>query len=1416
MKVKMVVGALVAFATAVTFGEVFEGLEYFTTGEVEPGVWNTQYDKCVEKALKENIPMVVFWGRRGCGQCKKLDRANGEDKVIAWRKERGYVFLYGIEGEGDSSKVLKLAQKGGSLPFVGFYWGDQNGDGVLDKKDVLWCGCGRSGKMPVKDGTLADQFMASAEKYFHDYQGSTSYAGGSFAASGSEFDRLEYDGSSSTTYVKLVRDPNGKAGSTVLALYGTDGKECASNVVNWAEGQTETEVAVDLTKVPVTNAAGDEIFATLYLVDEKGEKRGTNHIYRVANENSCGNPDFAGCTDFGVWTMDLEAATNMVAATNVAAYTLVSLQGSLWCHDCANTERNFLDATNAVGMKPFVKWAQDNHVALVSVDIPGYSATHLGLKDESGKTIKDPYMSYESYDDVDSPCLLSTRGYETQLAYEGVNGFYDVSKGGADPDLAKPIRRSGLPYLSRKGVSEEEARAVWERNWNLAWRNYEEGGFHSPADGNKNRTGVPIFVLLRKDGTVAARFTDFASVSPMKYDDSGAPIDNYTKYIGFFDQMLEIAKAEGDHADETEVLNDYPCDGTMVAPTNGVAVSGELSHVDQVDAIRLGWFNGNGKVEIAVTGLPAEGLALACARRDADGNVTIGADVIKTLTVTNDLQGVGDWFVMVKHNAVTNFTPYTVTATVLSLDPGSSRTEYAASEGEAAVKVNLVEGETYRIGEMGDNASLFEPVVDNAGFYTVKAGMGGEQAVALAQAGGTLVIQKWQPGEVGFMTGETIVHEADCPTNGLECVIKVSRYEGLSGWVKVGVEVDPLATSLSPFRYELLTTNLVWNDDGIAEKEVRLVIYPDNLFDGFDRNIVLQLTDLESEEGPTQATIGTAEHLVYIENDDEWVICQNIRVDAAYEIPLSENVTFKLNKKKDTDGSLPSGIKIAVDNDASPKVLKVSGSTKKLGPFSAVYEVTAKLADGTEWRKEFKIKGIVINPAVDGIGPDDPPYNDSCVNARTYPNVMLTGTNATSVIPVQGVELPNDFGRLYGVLKLTIAKGAAKMSAKYTCAAGNISFSSSKTGVFADEETHAFTTTMKATSKKFAGYELKVDALPDGSVDVTLTDGESSYSGSVSGTPWAKGNPATRWQGYYTVAFEPVGTVSNGVTVAGAPSVGRPYLTLKMESSSQVNKGSMKWAGVLPNGKSVSGSSVLVRGDTVEGEPMTYLPAFKKAGTEVFAGLMQIAADARECSEGSVLLPEPFGYDIYTSWTHTEKKAPEFGFERVYRPYGGIYDPTSDDLQCCCEEKYGLQATNMAFNVTVASDFVDSAKYGPLMRKDEGKPIVGPFDVWVEPDSIELMDGGLVSECNAKLKFNRKTGIVSGTFLVPFSSKQVKATYKGVILLGFGDPCGCSFDPENVMPFVNGSWYLSDKVTDSTGKTISYKRGGAITIDAKK
>ena len=170
MKVKMVVSALVAFAAAVTFGEVFEGLEYFTTGEVEPGVWNTQYDKCVTLAREKNLPLVVFWGRRSCTYCKKLAAANATEKVESWRKQRGYVFLLGIEGESDG-RIHSLAKEGKDLPFVGFYLGDRNGDGKMTASDSLWRGCGRSGKMPVTKGSLAQQFMDSADYYLPESGG---------------------------------------------------------------------------------------------------------------------------------------------------------------------------------------------------------------------------------------------------------------------------------------------------------------------------------------------------------------------------------------------------------------------------------------------------------------------------------------------------------------------------------------------------------------------------------------------------------------------------------------------------------------------------------------------------------------------------------------------------------------------------------------------------------------------------------------------------------------------------------------------------------------------------------------------------------------------------------------------------------------------------------------------------------------------------------------------------------------------------------------------------------------------------------------------------------------------------------------------------------------------------------------------
>ena len=59
------------------------------------------------------------------------------------------------------------------------------------------------------------------------------------------------------------------------------------------------------------------------------------------------------------------------------------------------------------------------------------------------------------------------------------------------------------------------------------------------------------------------------------------------------------------------------------------------------------------------------------------------------------------------------------------------------------------------------------------------------------------------------------------------------------------------------------------------------------------------------------------------------------------------------------------------------------------------------------------------------------------------------------------------------------------------------------------------------------------------------------------------------------------------------------------------------------------------------------------------------------------------------------------------------------------------------------------------------------------------------------------------------------ANFKGVVVIGWGPGCGCGDDDLGrpvSLPFVNGAFYISDKV-DVDEKSVSVKRGGAIFID---
>lgn len=522
----------------------FYGYRQYTEG---PG--KDAFADCRELAEGSGVPLVVIWSNKGCEHCSALAKSlnDNEAEVSKWLSENRAVFAYFKDNSGNNDSpsshgacydACKFARDDckaeAPWPYVGFYY-------LRDDGTVLTWGS------PL----LFEKNFAWLKKCYADWlhENGLDYCGGSFVVAPQGLHRYEAEPTTGPVEVELRRETIAadKVATNRLTLTWS-GKSAPGHETNvvWAVGETAKSVSVP-------TVAPGEVFATgeiaLALFDEAGRLRGTNVIACVELENGAGNPRWKGCDGFGEWTMDLAAAKDLVAGTDGAAYTLVSVQGSLWCPDCANVERNFLSVTNAAGENLVSVWARERNVALAVVDIPNFNGP--------------------AETDCASPCLVSRTPYQSTLGRAG-----EYPQSGAEASLLNKTWRSGLGYLTRNGVSETEAAETFSRNHGLVAKNTDEGGFHRPDDGNKNRTGVPIFVLLRKDGSVAARLTRMASVSPMAADR-----ENCENYLKRLDEMLAIASG-GAHGDVTEIGNGYVDAGAVVLNANGGVASNELCHAD--------------------------------------------------------------------------------------------------------------------------------------------------------------------------------------------------------------------------------------------------------------------------------------------------------------------------------------------------------------------------------------------------------------------------------------------------------------------------------------------------------------------------------------------------------------------------------------------------------------------------------------------------------------------------------------------------------------------------------------------------------------------------------------------------------------------------------------------------------------------
>ncbi len=478
--------------------------------------------------------------------------------------------------------------------------------------------------------------------------------------------RYEAETTTKAVALRMVRASSKKSvvGSDVVKVYNGDDL-VKKYTVNWDEGVTTLDLSV---KIPSGLEAGDKLKA---VINGQTANRYINYIYFVDKENSAANPKWVGESfDFGEWTADIDAAKELAASTAVSgstkAYTLVSIQGSMWCHDCANTDRNFLDLVDDEGNNRFKAWAKANNIALVSMDIPSFSGSE--------------------WDDFASPTLMSRVPYKSTLAFEfPAWGIYDVSLAGAPASLTNSILRSGLGYMSRKGITDDEAAETLEKFHDLAYNTPEEGGFHlnygsndvRNEDGNVNRTGVPIFVLLRSDGTIAARMTRFASKSPLKADR-----DNFDYFIYRFEEMLEIADQEEYEVDAYEVGNNIPSESSAELPVDAhTLVGGRLCHSDMRDTFKLTGVTGPATVSVELTG-DSEAEVTAQFIKELDGEFELVGDAVTVsinsyAELTCDIEESGTYYLRIagaditsEHFAVENasadnFTSFTLKASLV-------------------------------------------------------------------------------------------------------------------------------------------------------------------------------------------------------------------------------------------------------------------------------------------------------------------------------------------------------------------------------------------------------------------------------------------------------------------------------------------------------------------------------------------------------------------------------------------------------------------------------------------------------------------------------------------------------------------------------------------------------------------------------
>ena len=1458
------------------------------------GKWYCEFKKCKAYADKNGVPLIAVWSNGdSCKHCKNFENACRQSVFVNWMKTSGCVFYFTYPKDGGEGKIASdvfhwIRGSNVDYPFVRVYWY------VKGKKKVDICTVGDTvdgNSSGNSGGTKArDYFKKVLKAYkYTPTPAVPKYTGGAFAVGDTETDRLEADIGGTTTRTTSVELPlartntvvNSVSTNTVVISYPGNVTP-STNTIYWAKGDSETNLTVTIPDSLTTPNEKIEII----LLNAAGKAVATSHVTMVESpENSPKNPFWVGEKtadelNWGEWTMDLDVALSKVNAYNAGtgettsgdgarllsaaspkdrAYTLLLLEGTLWCPDCKNTEANLI-------MQPeFKQWAQDNKVACVALDL------------SCGKTGDDPTAT--------APTLLT-----------------DEAMYGA----------SGASYLSRKMIDKDAAADILDRNWEIAQK------LRLPSASKRYRPPVPSLFVLRNDGTVAGRIEYFGSKSPTDASNIDAHIERLNELLRQVDDPVE--EANDIVGTTTESVGPRT---NVVDRTLSFVDKADVYRLDpeKTAGKRLAFtLTGADDVQLQVK-VVAGGQTLATATGLLTEDVTAGAAIQSTNCYVSVSYPTNETHFAVASAASTLCT-YTL-KTDFIVDPTELAEDNTITleGGENEVTVALVSNQLYRITHLdtADANNLAALVSTNGPGSATDLYLAletGDKRLKLTD--NNTEIQKWNPGTVGFSITSASVLESAQSYN-----LRLVRRGGASGRATARVEFNTEKSSKyyeSLFGLpEGFGDEIVWEEGDTDEKSLKLTILENTFADGdqllyFDADVagdaaqgikqfrltlrdndkkvpgkiaITATTPAMAKDMTTFARAGTDVKLELTRVDgttgeqvvtlaasagtlDGTTFSWSNRVSAAEEakltlpaepgkvkvtmtpekgsfvdgkrrvltvdvldpdvpgfvgdseiivyatryIPITETCIALDDKATDDttvkkfSGSLPDGVKWSFNK--GEKKLVISGMPTKAGSFTAVFRASTG-------KKEGLIVAVTIDvtdPVTAGGGENGAePLNASVAVTRTFADVPVFDTT---------------MNRLAGVFTLTMPR-TGRVSAKYRGVdAGIVTLASkswSEIGVDG-------TLTAELTGKTADGTDcaMTVGAMTNGTLVVEFADPmaqANSFKVLLPGVTWSKKLPATDFKGYYTVSLPQKAALSGMPCAKGAG-----YATLKMNTAAAINAGKFAYAGVLPDGRAFSGSAVATPdawqvAGTTSFWSRAVIPVVVLGSLNKLAGALQLtpgAADAKatnmvesgfcsgRCYYQTIRRSVAPATEADLFWRHTEKAA-EACYEVPLDAFGTYYVST-DNLANCCKNTFSENP--LKFFVQDEGDDHDSAAW-----PTNGAPVVTvSYTKKTKTNAIKAAS----NKRGLTLTFTPSTGLVSGTFTL----NGEKMTYKGVVMPGWGSDectaCGYSEDKgggveTQLRPFISGAAWFNDDVTyqDEKGRarTISVRYGCPFSIGAQ-